>query len=76
MAKLYNKDSGALLGEINEQQLQFLVDELEEEDSTDHDYYINRDQVDIFEENGADAQLVQMLRAALGENEDMEIRWE
>ena len=76
MAKLYNKDSGTLLGEINERQLQFLVDELEEEDSSDRDYYINRDQVDIFEENGADAQLVQMLRAALGENEDMEIRWE
>jgi len=76
MAKLYNKDSGTLLGEINAQQLQFLIDELEEEDSADRDYYINRDQIDIFEENGADAQLVQMLRAALGENEDMEIRWE
>lgn len=76
MAKLYNKDSGALIGEITASQLQFLIDELEEEDSGDRDYYLNSDQIDIFEENGADAQLVKLLRTALGDKDDMEIRWE
>jgi processive 1,2-diacylglycerol beta-glucosyltransferase len=64
-----------LIGEINEKQLQFLIDELVEEDSTDQDYYINRDQLDQLEKKGGDETLIQMLREALGTKDDMDIIW-
>jgi processive 1,2-diacylglycerol beta-glucosyltransferase len=64
-----------LIGEINEKQLQFLIDELVEESSTDEDYYINRDQLDQLEKKGGDETLIQMLRDALGTKDDMDIIW-
>ena len=75
MIQLYDKETGASLGTITEEQLQFLVDELEEESSEDQDYYINEPTLDAFEEAGADPALVALLRKALGEREEMEIRW-
>ena len=76
MIRLFDTDSGAPVGEITEDQLQFLTDELEEESTEDRDYWINRDTVDMLESHGADAQLVEILRRALGQREEMEIRWE
>lgn len=75
MIKLHDKNSQKLIGKINEKQLQFLIDELVEEDSTDQDYYINRDQLDQFEKKGGDKTLIQMLRDALGNRDDMDIIW-
>jgi len=76
MPKIYNKNSGALLGNVNESDVQCLVDVLEEEDSKDVDYYIDLATVDILEDNGASAALVQMLRTAIGATEGIDIRWE
>ena len=75
MITLHDKNTQQLIGEINEEQLQFLIDELVEEDSADQDYYINRDQLDQFEEKGGDETLIQMLRDALGTKGDMDIIW-
>ena len=75
MINLHDKNTQELIGEINEKQLQFLIDELVEEDSTDQDYYINRDQLDQFEKKGGDETLIQMLRDALGNKEDIDIIW-
>lgn len=75
MIKLHDKNSQELIGELNEKQLQFLIDELVEEDDTDQDYYINRDQLEQFEKKGADEALIQMLRDALGTRDDMDIVW-
>lgn len=75
MIKLHDKSTNELIGEINEKQLQFLIDELVEEDSADQDYYINRDQLDQLEKNGGDETLIQILRDALGNKEDMDIIW-
>ena len=76
MPKIYNKNSGALLGTVNESDVQCLVDVLEEEDSKDVDYFIDLDTVDILESNGGSQVLVQMLRAAIGATEGVDIRWE
>jgi len=73
--KLHDKDSGNLLGTITEQQLQFLIDQLEEESNADQDYYINEATLDMFEAAGADAGLLTLLRSALAGREEMEIRW-
>jgi hypothetical protein len=75
MIQLYDKDTGAALGAISEEQLQFLADQLEEESPQDQDYYINEPTLDAFEEAGADPALLALLRKALGEREEMEIRW-
>ncbi|HEX5160837.1 MAG TPA: hypothetical protein VFV88_03890 [Steroidobacteraceae bacterium] len=76
MPSLYNKKTGAPLGTISEEDVQCLIDVLEEEDSKDVDYFIDLDTVDILEDNGASMDLVQMLRAAIGASEGVDIRWE
>jgi hypothetical protein len=76
MPKIYNKNSGALLGTVSDSDVQCLVDVLEEEDSKDVDYFIDLDTVDILESNGASDELVQMLRKAIGPDEGIDIRWE
>lgn len=75
MIKIHDKRTNELIGTINEKQLQFLIDELVEEDSTDQDYYINRDQLDQLEKKGGDETLIQTLRDALGDQNDMDIIW-
>ena len=76
MPKLFNKQSGALLGELAETDVQCLIDVLEEEDTKDVDYFIDLDTVDILEDNGASLDLLQMLRAAIGASEGVDVRWE
>ena len=76
MYNLFNAHSGALLGEISEEQISFLRSQLEEESEADADYYINGITIDMLEANGADGALIRLLRKALGDNEDMDIRWE
>jgi hypothetical protein len=75
MIHLQDKDTGAPIGTISEQQLQYLVDQLEEESRDDQDYYINTTTLDLFEERGADKALVALLRSALKGRTEMEIRW-
>jgi len=75
MIQLHDKETGVLIGNISEQDLQFLIDQLEEEARDDQDYYINTTTVDNFEESGADKALVALLRTALKGRADMEIRW-
>jgi len=76
MPRIYNKKSGALLGTVNESDIECLVDVLEEEDSKDVDYFIDLATVDILEDNGASVELAQMLRSAIGATEGIDIRWE
>ncbi len=75
MVQLFDKQTGAEVGTLTDDQFQFLVDHLEEESSDDDDYYLNRSTVDLLEGAGADPQLVQVLRAALGSRDDMDLRW-
>jgi len=75
MIRLGDKETGADIGDISEEQLQFLVDQLEEEFEEDRDYYINPETVDLIEQNGADPELVNLLRRAIGDREGVEIQW-
>jgi hypothetical protein len=73
--RIYNSESGDLLGEITETELSSLTNFLEEESAEDRDYYITTDTIDYLEANGADAALVTLLRQAVGAQEGVEIRW-
>lgn len=75
MVKLYDNDTDQLLGEISDEQLEFMMAQLEEESAEDRDYYINQPTLDLFEARGADPALMAVLRQAMGERADMEIRW-
>lgn len=75
MIQIHDKDTGSWIGTLTEDNLQFLIDQLEEESGEDQDYYINETTVDLFEEQGADKNLVSLLRGALNGRTEMEIRW-
>ncbi len=73
---LYDNDSGRALGEISESDLQFLIDNLEEETSDDQDYYLRPETLVMLEERGGSAELMGLLKRALGDGEGFEIRWQ
>ena len=75
MVQLYDAERGTRLGEISEEQFQSLADSLEEESATDQDYYLTADTIDMLEGDGADAQLVSLLRQALAGRDGMDVRW-
>ena len=72
MIQLYNKETGALIGQISEAQLAFLTSNLEEEDVDDVDYYLNEAMIDLLVEDGADAALISLLRQAIDETGEVE----
>ena len=75
MIQLRDKESGNVLGMITEDDLQFLIDNLEEESEDDTDYFINSSTLEIFKEKGANKTLITLLENALGDRDDMEIEW-
>jgi processive 1,2-diacylglycerol beta-glucosyltransferase len=76
MILLIDNQTGAEIGEISAADLAFIIGQLEEESAADKDYYINRPTLDLFERNGADPILMDTLRRAMGDRDDMEIRWQ
>lgn len=76
MIEVYDNETGILIGTITEEQLQFLIDELEETSTEDQDYFLDDGTLDMLEGAGADDSLMDMLRGALGDRSDFEIRWE
>ena len=75
MIKVYNNATGELLGEITDVELQFLIDQLEEESLEDKDYYLNRATLKMLEKGGGDAALMKVLWKALGDDDGVEIKW-
>jgi hypothetical protein len=75
MIRLHDAERNTLIGTITEAQLQFLIDELEEESAEDTDYYVSADTIDMLEENGGDAELVALLRSALAGRDGVDVRW-
>jgi hypothetical protein len=75
MIDLFDKENGKLIGTITEPDLQVLVDALEEESSTDQDYYITGATIDLIGDGRATDHLMHLLREGLGARQAMEIRW-
>ena len=65
----------AQVGQLSEEQLDFLVDNLEEEWPEDRDYYVNRAMLELLKQRGADSTLVHMLTQALGDRDEVDILW-
>jgi processive 1,2-diacylglycerol beta-glucosyltransferase len=73
---LFDADSGARIGRITEAQWRALIGWMEEESEDDRDYYISAEEVELMEEDGIDPGLIAVLRQALGQRQDMDIRYE
>ena len=73
MIRLHEKETGVFVGTITDAQLQFLMDQLEEESADDTDDDIDHATLDLFEEMEAEADVLALLRQALGTREGMEI---
>ncbi len=73
MYELLRKSDQTALGEISEEDMQFLRDNLEEESLTDDDYTISRLTLEYLRGNGLSPQLAQVLEAALGGQDEVEI---
>ena len=76
MIEIFDRGNGSSIGNINEEQLDFLIKNLEEESNRDQDYYIDNNTIDMLIEKGMDSELQDFLRNALGKKESMEILWE
>jgi hypothetical protein len=76
MPRLIRLDTGDEIGTINDKQLAFLVDQLEEESEDDTDYFIDRDTLELLSDNGADPELLALLEKGMGDDDEMDIAWE
>ncbi len=75
MVRLFNKETGEELDLIDEAQLQFLIDQLEEESLEDQDYTITPLTIDYLAAQGADSGLLSILQEALGQQDRVIIEW-
>jgi processive 1,2-diacylglycerol beta-glucosyltransferase len=75
MVELFRKDDNAALGVISDDEFQFLVDNLEEESLGDEDYTLDKLTLEFLRGNGMSAHLFQLLSAALGERDEVEVRY-
>ena len=74
--RIFNKDTGSFVGTISKADMQFLVDQLEEESESDTDYFVDSNSIDALEELGGSPALISLLRLAVGTSDGVEIRWE
>jgi hypothetical protein len=58
----------SILGPITEDQLDFLIENLEEEFEEDDDYFLNLDSLNYLKDQGADKHLLELLEKALNGN--------
>lgn len=75
MITLRDKSTNEQIGTISEEELQFLIESFEEESTTDTDYYIDGDTIEMLQGDGAPESLVTLLRRALGARSEMDIEW-
>ncbi|MEZ4365072.1 MAG: hypothetical protein R2939_02150 [Kofleriaceae bacterium] len=76
MPTLSRIDKDQPIGTITDEQLAFLVEQLEEEHEEDRDYYIDRATLELMADNGGDPELLAMLEKALGDDDEMDVAWE
>ncbi len=76
VVKIFNKETNEFLGRIGESDLEFLADHLEEESLRDTDYYILRETLEQFPQQGASPKLMEVLQGGLRGGKAIEIRWE
>ena len=75
MIVIKDSDTDGVIGMVSEADLQFIIDQLEEESEEDQDYWVDRDTLALLADHGAPAELTAMLETAIGERDGVEIVW-
>jgi hypothetical protein len=76
MVRLYETGTNRLCGTLSDRQYEILAEALEEEDLEDAECIINEDTIELLEDQGVEPDLLELLRAALGDNPEVGIRCE
>jgi hypothetical protein len=77
MPKLTRIDTDDDIGTINDAQLKFLVEQLQEDREADEDHFVvTQDTLELLSDNGADPELLALLEKGLGDDDQMDIAWE
>jgi hypothetical protein len=76
MPRLFLKEGNRLLGVVSDADVKLLVDQLEETELADDDYFIDGATVSILEAAGASKGLVDLLLGAIGNSDGIDVRWE
>lgn len=64
------------IGIITEDQVQFLIENLEEGGIEDQDYYIDEETFDFLAESGCEEELLELLAESLDGRHEIDIRYE
>ena len=73
--RISDKATGRTIGEVSEQDLAILAGHMEEESSTDQDYYVESTAIEAIEHLGASSEFVALLRNAVGSSDGIDIVW-
>lgn len=76
MPRLIRLDNEVEIGTIDDKQLTFLREQLEEEHDDDTEFFIDRDTLELLSDNGADPELLAMLEKGLAGDDEMDISFE
>lgn len=73
--RISEKTTGNLLGEVSDHDLAVLTGYMEEESSTDQDYYVESMAIDALAQRGASGEFIALLKGALGTADGVDIAW-
>jgi hypothetical protein len=76
MGRVYETGTNQLCGTLSDHQYEVLTEGLEEEDLEDADCTISADTIELLEDQGVEPDLLEILRAALGDKPEVTIRCE
>ncbi|MFQ5877876.1 MAG: galactosyldiacylglycerol synthase [Acidobacteriota bacterium] len=76
MIRLYDNDSDAEIGEITEDELSLIQENLVEESLDDYSYSISEAAINVLEAGGANRRLIEVLRRALAGRSSIDVRYE
>jgi hypothetical protein len=76
MVRLYEVGTNRLCGRLTERQFEILAEALEEEDLEEGESALNAELLELLEEQGVEPDLLEVLRAALGDQAEVTIRCE
>ena len=75
MPRLIRLDNEVEIGTIDDKQLTFLKEQLEEEHDDDTEFFIDRDTLELLSDNGADPELLALLEKGLAGDDEMDISY-
>ena len=76
MVRVYETATNQLCGTLSDRQYEVLTEGLEEEDLEDSECTISADTIELLEDQGVEPDLLELLRATLGDKAEVTIRCE